>query len=76
MQVMQRTVTIMQGDASGKMQQVIKESVSQRIFTYQEMLLLASSSKFRIHQAYGDLLTNVPIDDPDAARMVLVLQPE
>ncbi len=74
MQVLQRTLTVYQADSQGAMQQVIMETISQRIFTYQEMKLLAAASGFSLHAAYGDMQFDVPVSDVDAARMVLVLK--
>ena len=72
--VLGRTVTVYQADSKGAMQQVIKETVPQRIFTYQELKLLASASGYDLYAAYGDMLMDAPISDSDAVRMVLVLR--
>lgn len=74
MQVLQRTVTIYQADSKGKMQKVLSETVPQRVYTYQEMKLLAALSAFDLHAAYGDMQKDVAFCDPDAPRMVLVLR--
>ncbi len=74
MQVLQRTVTIYQADSKGKMQKLLSETVPQRIYTYQEMKLLAALSAFDLHTAYGDMQMDVSFCDPDAPRMVLVLK--
>ena len=56
------------------MQEVIKDTVPQRIVTYQEMGMLALSTGFVLHAAYGDMQIDIPIGDEDATRMVVVLK--
>jgi len=73
-QVLQRTVTIYQADSKGKMAKVLSETVPQRIYTYQEMILLAELCAFELHAAYGDMQKDVSFSDPDAPRMVLVFK--
>lgn len=73
-QVLQRTVTVYRADSTGTMQEVIKDTVPQRIVTYQEMGMLALSNGFALHAAYGDMQIDIPIDDEDATRMVVVLK--
>lgn len=73
-QVLQRTVTIYQADSRGKMQKVLSETVPQRVYTYQELKLLAALNAFDLHAAYGDMQMDVSFCDPDAPRMVLVLK--
>ncbi|DBB17834.1 TPA: hypothetical protein ACH3X3_002856 [Trebouxia sp. C0006] len=73
-QVLQRTITIYQADSKGKMAKVLSETVPQRIYTYQEMILLAELCAFELHAAYGDMQKDVSFSDPDAPRMVLVFK--
>lgn len=74
MQVLQRTVTVLQADSKGQMQQAVIETVPQRVFTYQEMKLLAALCNFSLHAAHGDMHADILVTDSDAPRMVLVLK--
>lgn len=74
MQVLQRTVTVLEGDQSGKLQQIISEVVPQRLFTFQELTLLAMLSNFSIVKMYGDLDVNSTLNNEEAVRMVVVLK--
>lgn len=72
--MLQRTVTVLQADSKGQMQQAVVETVPQRVFTYQEMKLLAALCNFSLHAAHGDMHADTPVTDSDAPRMVLVLK--
>lgn len=55
--------------------ELIGESyVWQRVYTYQELELLAESIGFQVLAAYGDLDIEVDLDHKDAARLVLCLR--
>ena len=69
-----RTVQFYEGNAQGEMKQRLREVVPQRIYTYQEMSLLARASGFDLQAAYGELHLTTSIRDEDAPRMVLVLE--
>lgn len=69
-----RTVQIYEVDNQSCMQKKLKEVVPQRIYTFQEMNLLASMSGFKLATAYGDMQIDVSINSEDAARMVLVME--
>lgn len=69
-----RTVQIYEADNQKCMQRKLREVVPQRIYTYQEMNLLASMSGFKLAAAYGDMQIDLSIRAEDAARMVLVLE--
>lgn len=69
-----RTVQIYEVDNQSCMQKKLKEVVPQRIYTFQEMDLLASMSGFKLATAYGDMQIDVSINSEDAARMVLVME--
>lgn len=73
-QVIMRTVQIYEVDNQSCMQKKLKEVVPQRIYTFQEMDLLASMSGFKLATAYGDMQIDVSINSEDAARMVLVME--
>lgn len=74
MQVLHRTVTVCEGDSTGALQQLVSEAVPQRVFTFQEIKLLAMMSNFSIDCNLGDMNLNTGIDAADAARMVVVLK--
>lgn len=74
MQVIRRTVQIYEGDNKNCMQKKLTEVVPQRIYTYQEMNLLATMSGFKVAAAYGDMHMEMSIRDEDAERMLLVLE--
>lgn len=69
-----RTVQIYEGNKQEQMQKRIVEVVPQRIYTYQEMNLLASISGFKLDAAYGDMRMDMSICSEDAERMLLVLE--
>ena len=69
-----RTVQIYEGDKEEQMQKKLVEVVPQRIYTYQEMLLLAGMSGFKLSAAYGDMQMDTSIRNEDAERMLLVLE--
>ncbi|KAL3149321.1 hypothetical protein ABBQ32_002129 [Trebouxia sp. C0010 RCD-2024] len=73
-QVIMRTVQIYEADNQRCMQRKLREVVPQRIYTYQEMDLLASMGGFKLAAAYGDMQIDLSIRAEDAARMVLVLE--
>ena len=73
-QVIMRTVQIYEGDKEEQMQKKLVEVVPQRIYTYQEMVLLASMSGFKLAAAYGDMQIDTSIRNEDAERMLLVLE--
>ena len=73
-QVIMRTVQIYEGDKQEQMQKKLSEVVPQRIYTYQEMILLASMSGFKLAAAYGAMQIDMPIRDDDAERMLLILE--
>ena len=74
MQVVKRTVTVCEGDKTGKLHQVVSEEVPQRIFTFQELKLLAMLSNFSISKTFGDMDVKRSFSDEDAARMVIVFK--
>lgn len=74
LQVLQRTVTILEGDKAGKLHQIVSEVFPQRIFTFQELSLLAMMSNFTIVNTYGDMSIDSPLASEDAVRMVAVLK--
>lgn len=69
-----RTVQIYEGNKQEEMQKKIVEVVPQRIYTYQEMNLLASITGFRLDAAFGDMRIDMSIHSEDAERMLLVLE--
>lgn len=73
MQVLQRTVTICKATTSGSLQQIISVVVPQRIYTFQELKLLAILSSFGEVKTFGDMNVASHFDE-DAARMVVVLR--
>ena len=73
-QVLRRTVTVYEGDKAGKLQQVVSEEVPQRVFTFQELKLLAMLSNFSITRTFGEMDVESSLSDEEAARMVIVLK--
>lgn len=51
-----------------------EQYVWQRIYTYQEISLLADLTNFVLVASYGDLNLKVASDDPDSTRIILCLQ--
>lgn len=52
----------------------LEEQVAQRMWTYQEMVLLAEASGFVLVGSFGALDEEVGMDSEDAFRMVVVMQ--
>jgi len=73
-QVLRRTVTVYEGDKAGKLQQVVSGEVPQRVFTFQELKLLAMLSNFSIMRTFGEMDVESSLSDEEAARMVIVLK--
>jgi len=52
----------------------VEAEAQQRGFTYPELVELAQRAGFGVHRALGGFDENVPLDDPKAMRMILVLK--
>ena len=76
-QVLQRSLVVSRSPEEGKWVRIGEEVVPQRVFTLQEMRLLASrTAGARLVGFYGDYDLEVDIVDADAYRMIVVMQKE
>lgn len=51
-----------------------EQFVWHRMYTYQEVCLLAELTGFNLVETYGDLDTNISVDSPESKSLVLCLQ--